>query len=221
MSLRGIKAFPFSPCSSWYFWQGWEFKGHLLTLNPRTLSLPVLNQTSVFRHWSYSLATIMFTLFCFMWAQSHMWESETGRVKKKIKEECAKIWGCCTVKRGLCVYARVSNTVGCWAILREDPSLVSIQSHQLTPLAAITKVYPVLCCSQHTIRENINISPLLTTLSLFFSLSLYCPLFCMSLLSFSLFKSLPCSVSHWLSRANVIVWALVTVDTGSSEGGVI
>lgn len=123
--------------------------------------------------------------------------------------------------------------------------------HQLSPLAAVTQVYPALCCSQHTSRANINISKLSVNSPLSISLSSYIGL--SSAFSFSFF-SLCCSLclsvypagktslswregwqqwsgckSHWLlvldpvdgERANVIVQALVTVDTGSSEGGVI
>lgn len=44
--------------------------------------------------------------------------------------------------------------------------------HQLSPLAAVTQVYPALCCSQHTSRANINISKLSVNSPLSISLSL-------------------------------------------------
>lgn len=44
--------------------------------------------------------------------------------------------------------------------------------HQLSPLAAVTQVYPALCCSQHTSRANINISNLSVNSPLSISLSL-------------------------------------------------
>lgn len=144
------------PILSWYFWLV-----HLLTLNQLTLCLPVLHHTSVFRHWSCSLATLMFALVwvCFMCAQSHVrkwerlvvWKYRAALLmyihKPSVTQMCSD---------GLCVCVRVSDTVGYWAILWEDPSLVSIKSHQLTPLAAVTVVYPALCRSQRTIRGNIS-----------------------------------------------------------------
>ena len=73
----------------------------------------------------------------------------------------------------------VFGTVG-WLSDPARRSLSSINlSHQLTPLASVTRVYPALYCSQHTSRENINISKPSTDNSppLYFSLFLILPSF--------------------------------------------
>lgn len=77
--------------------------------------------------------------------------------------------------------------------------------HQLSPLAAVTQVYPALCCSQHTSRANINISKLSVNSPLCISLSrLILASLLHSLFPFSL--SLLFAVSLCLSsRENIIV----------------
>lgn len=82
-----------------------------------------------------------------------------------------------------------------WAILWEDPSLVSIKVTSSLHLL-LSPRFTQLSAAANTL-SNINISKPSTdnSLPLYFSLFLYCPLFSIPFLSFSLFRSLPCSLS--------------------------
>lgn len=146
-------------------------------------------------------------------------------------------------KAGLCAV--------CGRLLRNGESGVWGARQQRSPLASVTPAYPSLHCSQNTNRQNINISKTSpdNSLSLFLT-PLFLPSFQHFLFALCYFAISPWSLpvclssrenaiaaqrewsgrkSHWLlvldlvdgKRANVIVQALVTVDTGPSEGSVI